>query len=305
MDDASRSAILTAVTRAMHAQLADEPLLDDAPAAELYTTAEAEQITEVAVGTALAEDERDDLGEDFDLADAWRLAFRHGAFAASSVVRNRYAEDCLGEAVSETGVDQYVIVGAGLDTFAVRRPDLAAHVEVFELDHPATQELKRERVEAAGLEPATAVHYVPVDLEAEPVASALEGTAYDPDRPAFFSWLGVTPYLSPPAIYATLESIADCSAPGSELVFDFADRVGSDPEATTPRIRRFMRLVESMGEPTGPGLPRDGVEAALDERGFDLREVLGPADQRRRYVDDQADYFRATEHYHFVRAAVR
>lgn len=238
------------------------------------------------------------------MAEAYELAFRHGAFAASTIARNRYAEDCLADGVERGSVDQYVIVGAGLDTFAFRRPDLADEVEVFELDHPASQRFKRERLEAAGLKAPESLHFVPVDLTETPVSAALDDTAFDPDRSAFYSWLGVTPYLPPEAIFATLESIADVSDPGSELVFDFVDAVGSDPETTTPRIRRFMDMVDAMGEPAQRGLPLEAFEEDLARLGFDVVELLDPDEQRRRYFDDQPDYFRPTEHYHFARVEV-
>lgn len=304
MDEHSRTAVLVAVARAMHAEMVDDPLLDDGLASELYTDEEAAEITELALSTALSEAQREALGGSYSMAEAYEMAFRHGAFAASTVARNRYAEDCLEDALGEEGISQYVIVGAGLDTFAFRRPDLAADLDVFELDHPASQRFKRERLDAAGLEPPPDLHFVPVDLTDEPVSSALADAPFATDRRAFFSWLGVTPYLPPAAIFSTLESIAEAGAPGSELVFDFVDAVGSDPETTTPAIRRFMRMVEAMGEPAQRGLELDAFEDEMGRLGYDVVELLGPNEQQWRYFDDQPDYFRPTEHYHFARVRV-
>lgn len=288
----------------MHAEMVEEPLVDDTLAPELYTEDEAAEITELALATALSEEQRRELGESYSMAEAYEMAFRHGAFAASTIARNRYAEDCLADAVERGSVGQYVIVGAGLDTFALRRPDLADGLAVFELDHPASQRFKRDRLEAAGLEAPESLHFVPVDMTETPVSAALADTAFDPGRPAFYSWLGVTPYLPPEAIFATLESVAEISPPGSELVFDFVDAVGSDPETTTARVRRFMRMVDAMGEPAQRGLPLEAFEADLARLGFDVVELLGADEQRRRYFDSQPDYFRPTEHYHFARVRV-
>lgn len=304
MDEHSRTAILAAVTRGMHAEMVEEPLVADTFAPELYTEKEAAEITEFALATALSEEQRRELGESYSMTDAYEMAFRHGAFAASAVARGRYAEDCLADAVARDSIDQYAIVGAGLDTFAFRRPDLAEALEIFELDHPASQRFKRERLEAAGLEPPESLHFVPVDLTTQPVSAALEDTAFDPDRPAFYSWLGVTPYLPPEATFATLESVAEVSAGGSALVFDFVDAVGSAPETTTPRIRRFMRMVDAMGEPAQRGLPLEAFEADLARLGFDVVELLDLDEQRRRYFDSQPDYFEPTEHYHFAHVRV-
>lgn len=304
MDEHSRTALLAAVPRAMHAEMSDDPLLNDTLTAELYTDEEAEQMTAVGLKTALSDEETEGLGDTHSLREAWERIFRHGAFAASSVARNRYAEDRLEVTVRDHGIDQYVLVGAGLETFSWRRPELADRLTVFELDHPATQEFKRDRLARANLSVPDSVHFVPVDLEAETVPAALAETEYAGDRPAFYSWLGVTPYLPTEATFGTLESIAEGSATGSELVFDFVDVEGSNPETTTPRIRRFVRMVEEMGQSTGPGLELATIEDELNRLGFELVELLSPDNQRRRYFTDQPDYFAPTEHYHFVHARV-
>lgn len=288
----------------MYAEMADDPLLDDTLAAELYTEEERERITNVGLRTALSESQLRQLGDSYSDRDAWELAFRHGAFAASSVARNRYAEDCLETAVREHGVDQYVLVGAGLETFPWRRPGLAGDLRIFELDHPATQRFKRERLAAADLAIPDSLHFVSVDLETESVSSALADTEFAMDHPAFYSWLGVTPYLPSEATFGTLQSISEVSAAGSELVFDFVDAEGSNPETSTPRIRRFMRMVEQMGAPTGDGLDLATLEEELNGLGFELVELLSPDDQRRRYFDDQPAYFDSTEHYHFAHVRV-
>lgn len=304
MDQHSRTAILVAVTRGMYSNLADNPVLDDTLANELCSDQEVEQITEMALKTASSNEQRDELGSFTSQEEAWRQIFRHGAFAASSVVRLRYAEDRLQTAVIDDGVDQYVNLGAGLDTFVFRRPDLAEHLTIFELDHPNTQRFKRERLGGADLSIPDSLHFVSVDLEAESVPSALADTAYTTDRPACYSWLGVTPYLSSEAIIGTLQSIVDGSAADSELVFDFVDAEGSNPETTTPRIRRFIRMVEEMGATTGPGLELSTIEDELNRLGFELVELLSPDDQRRRYFADQPEYFGPTEHYHFAHVRV-
>lgn len=304
MDDHSRTAIVAAVTRGLHTERAENPILADEIATELYTPEEARRVVERGLTTALTDDQRQRVGDDYSPIEAIELIHRHGAFAAASKARNRYAEDCLETAIREHGIQQYVIIGAGLDTFAFRRPDLTEALTIFELDHPASQQFKQTRLADAGLDPPESLHFVPVDLENESVASALSGTAYAADRPAFFSWLGVALYLSREAIVATLDAIQQVSANGSELVFDFIDAAGTDPGTTTPRIRRFMRMVEQVGEPIQGGLPLEEVESQLNRRGFEVLELLQPADQRRRYFADQPDHLEPTEHYHFVHVRV-
>lgn len=304
MDEPSRTAILAAATRGMHAELVDDPLIDGSHVAELYTEEEIERITELGLKTSLSEDQRRELGDEFSLQNAWELAFRHGAFAAAAVVRNRYAEDCLETAVHERGIDQYVNVGAGLDTFPFRRPELAEELTIFELDHPATQGFKRDRLAAAGLTPPPSLHFVPVDLEVTPVADALADTGLDRQRPAFCSWLGVSIYLPSDAIFGTLGSLAEVCADGSELVFDFIDTEGSNPDTTTPAIRRFMQFVGAMGEPVQDGLDLNTLNEDFRRLGLELEERLDSNAQVDRYFADQPDFFGPTEHYHFARGTV-
>lgn len=300
MDEHSRTAVLAAVAREMHAETSTDPVLDDEFASELVTPDEKTQITEVAKQTGLSDTEAQQLGESYSIPEAWKVAFRGGAFAAASVVRNRYAEDCLESAHRERDIDQYVLVGAGLETFPWRRSELATELTIIELDHPATQRFKRDRLADADLKPPDSVHFAPVDLETERVSSALDKTLYDPERPAFYSWLGVTPYLSVEAILGTLQDIAAVSAPGTEVVFDFVDREGSTMETTTERIQRFMHMVESMGASAGDGLELETFEETMDDLGFQVLEVLDPDDQQERYFDDQPEHFEPTEHYHFA-----
>lgn len=304
MDENSRTAVLAAVTRGMHTEMSGNPLLDDQLASKLYTNEEKQQITDIGVRMGVSDEDSHQLGDAYSPTEAWEMAFDRGAFAASSVARNRYAEDCLEAAHRERGIDQYVVVGAGLDTFAWRRPELADELTIIELDHPDVQRFKRERLDEAGLDIPNSVHFAPVNLETERVSSALADTAYDSGAPAFYSWLGVTPYLPSKAIFGTLQDITETSVAGSEIVFDFVDTEGSAPETTTDRIRRFIQMVEQMGASTGDGLGLATFEERMNDLGLEVVELLSPDGQRRRYFSDQPDYFGPTEHYHFAHVKI-
>jgi methyltransferase (TIGR00027 family) len=135
---------------------------------------------------------------------------------AGNVVRSRYAEDRLVAGPHR----QYVILGAGLDSFAWRRPDLVGSIHLFEVDHPATQAWKRARIDALHL-PVHREHiFAPIDFESETLHSGLTRAGLDWSQSAFFSWLGVTMYLAVESIEATLSTVASC-APGSEIVFTY------------------------------------------------------------------------------------
>src|SRR5262245_39325942 len=120
------------------------------------------------------------------------------------VTRARYTEDRLLQGAN-AGVEQYVILGAGLDTFGYRRPDVLGALRVFEVDHPTAQAWKRERLRAVGLYEPVGVRFVPVDLERESLQEGLARREFRWDALAFVSWLGVTQYLTPAAIRSTLD----------------------------------------------------------------------------------------------------
>ena len=134
------------------------------------------------------------------------------------VVRSRYAEDELARAV-ESGTRQYVVLGAGLDTFAYRNP--YPGVRVFEVDHPATQGWKRRRLEAAGISIPESLTFAPVDFESQTLADGLARAGFQRDQRVFFSWLGVVPYLTRSAAMETLRFVGSLPA-GSGIVFDYA-----------------------------------------------------------------------------------
>ncbi len=161
------------------------------------------------------------------------------------VARARYAEDKLAEAYA-AGVRQYVLLGAGLDTFAHRNPH--PHLRVFEIDHPATQAWKRQLAAAAHLPPQPLLTYVPVNFETEALPDRLAASGFQPDAPAFFAWLGVVPYLTLHAFRATLAYVA-ARPPGSGLVFDY-----SQPRHVLPLREQLARdlfaaRVARAGEP--------------------------------------------------------
>src|SRR5262249_54585167 len=140
------------------------------------------------------------------------------AMRAFLVMRSRYAEDQLAAAVAR-GTRQYVVLGAGLDTFAYRNPHKG--LRVFEVDFPATQSWKREMLSNHHIAAPRSLTYAPVDFERQTLAQGLKAAGFRADRPAFYSWLGVTIYLSRDAVRETLDTVAR-SARGSEIVFDFA-----------------------------------------------------------------------------------
>jgi methyltransferase (TIGR00027 family) len=215
--------------------------------------------------------------------------------------RARYNEDKLSDAIRK-GISQYVIVGAGLDTFALRRPDLQNRLRVFELDHPLTQALNRDRLVQAALTLPPNLHFCPTDFENVSVASSLSRSPYDPGIPTFFSWLGVTIYLTRETIGNTLKSIRTVAAPGSEFVMDYVDSAVFLPENQSPTMRALFERVQRFGEPFISGFDPRTLAEELAVLGFELLEDLDHTGQEARYFARRADGLRPVEFTHFVHA---
>ena len=199
------------------------------------------------------------------------------------ILRIRYAEDRLWEAIS-AGVQQYVILGAGLDTFALRNRRLADRLRIYEVDHPASQEMKRNQIERIGSKVPSNLTLVPVDFETDRLDNALIGAGFNPEAPAFFSWLGVTCYLTREAISATLDQIAVVTAPGSRLVVDYRYHRSLVPAAGLALVEKLDRFVARRGEPMLSAFSPDEFAALMERAGFAEMDHVSPEEQVRRYL---------------------
>jgi methyltransferase (TIGR00027 family) len=300
---ASRTAVNAALLRALHAEDGEPTIFNDYLAGRLVTPQERADFEDIVV--ASLEQIRPETGIS-GLAPVSRLraGLRATTTQDSMIARARFIEDHLLNGV-ERGVSQYIILGAGLDTFALRRADLQDRLTVFEIDHPATQESKRARLRAAGLACPPNLHFLPADFGRESVFEILRRSPYSSDRAAFFSWAGVTYYLARETVLAVLRSIRGVAAPGSCLAFDYLDLDAFDPRKASARIRVMMERVRQIGEPMVSGFDPEHLPAALAEVGFHVIEALGPQEQLGRYFKGRRDDLRAPEHCHLVLAEVR
>lgn len=299
----SRTAMGTAFMRAYHAAH-DHPKIFDDFLAHRLLTAEEQRIIEAR---------HIELFQRTDPARAAACSDRPGLLAAwmqtgapAPIVfgRARYAEDLLEKAVRQQEVSQYVILGAGLDTFAWRRPDLVARLQIFEVDHPATQSLKRYRLLGLGREAPDQLHFVPVDFAQEDLAAALRRSSYDPQAPTFFNWLGVTYYLSREAILATWRAIAEVAPAGSAVIFDYLDTDAFVPGRVARRVEIMMETVRKLAEPMITGLDPASLAADLEPLGLRLHEDLSPADIQARFFAGRTDGYYACEQVHYAWAVV-
>ncbi|MFZ0581274.1 MAG: class I SAM-dependent methyltransferase [Candidatus Acidiferrales bacterium] len=209
---------------------------------------------------------------------------------AFMVVRSRLAEDGLAAAV-ERGASQYVILGAGLDTFAYRNPYDADRLRVFEVDHPATQKWKRERLAAGRIQIPASVTFAPVDFEKQSLGDGLAAAGLDRRKVTFFSWLGVTPYLTRAAMNSTLEFIAAMPA-GSGVVFDFALPRASLNWFGRLAFDAMARRVAKAGEPFQLFFEPTDLANELQRFGFNKIEDWDKDKLNERYFNDRADKLR-------------
>jgi methyltransferase (TIGR00027 family) len=294
------TALGTSVMRAVHTRLDRPALIDDDWGDRLVTDAERDRLRAAAMG-GLPPEGRAQL-EALDSPDEVLavLARAHPSYG-TVILRTRYAEDALAAAVAR-GIHQYVIVGAGMDSFALRRPAFAKGIAVFEVDHPASQELKIERIgECEGQSPA-GFQYVAADLSTEGLDVALQRSAFEPTVPAFFSWLGVAPYLTREANLKTLRAIASCGAPDSELVFTYIDQ--RDFDAPDEERRRVRAIFAALGEPWVSGFHPSRLDDDLRSVGLTLVEDLGREELRERYCAGRDDGLAPSVADHVARARV-
>jgi methyltransferase (TIGR00027 family) len=213
------------------------------------------------------------LGEDED--DVLQFANAHPAASLGrlfNAARARIAEDALAKAV-ERGVRQIVILGAGLDTFALRNPHSALEIRIYELDHPATQAGKLERLADAQIALPAGLVLVPVDFDREDVGEKLAAAEFQQNSPAFFTWLGVVPYLTQDAIGRTLDYMT--SIQDSEVVFDYME----PPEAFSEELRQLEKQrteqLEKIGERSASRFVPEDMAAFLRTHGFSDIEDIG------------------------------
>lgn len=297
----SVTALLSAYIRAYHAMHDAPKIFDDFLAYQFLTE---EERTNMGVNLARAiyffDPER--AASYTDQATALAAVMR--AISTSILLsRARYTEDNLETAVKE-GVQQYIILGAGMDTFAFRRPEMLEQLQVYEVDHPATQASKRHRLAELGWTQPAQLHFVSIDFTKENLATTLKHSSYDPQKLSFFSWLGVTYYLTCDVVFDTLRAITDIAPVGSTICFDYLDTEAFIPEKAPIRVQLMQEAARRAGEPMKAGFDPSTLAANLESLGLHLHESLSPSEIEKRYFQGRTDGYHAFENVHFASAVV-
>ena len=199
-----------------------------------------------------------------------------------------------------TGTKQYVILGAGMDTFAFREPEFLSKYRVFEVDHPLTQADKLERIARAGWTVPDNLTFVPVDFTKDGLTERLIAAGFDPSVKSFFSWLGVTYYLSTEAIDTMLCALSSLCADGSTLAFDYPDENFFD--APEKRVQNTIMMAKAGGEPMQSAFSYSALEKLPETHGFLIYELLTPDDIQRDVIDRGGADLKAFEHVNYCLA---
>lgn len=276
----SRTIELPAIMRALHQTVDDDPKILTDPIAPLLIQ---------------TDDDRGWLAPllDHPFAKQWRAGF---------ALRARYAEDVLTEA-AQRGVRQYVVLGAGLDTFAYRQPVWGSSLRIYEVDHPFTQRWKQDRLRAAEIAIPSNLTFVPIDFERTTIREALGSGDFAFEVPTLCSWMGVTQYLTRDALNATFQFVLSLP-PSSEIVFSFIlpqEAVsGVEAEALATAANRAAQI----GEPWLTRLHTNELTAKLRLMGFSRILHLTPEEARERYFEGRRDGLRERHGEQLMRAIV-
>ena len=256
----SKTAVMTAAARALHREEPPPWVLDDHLALALAGDH----------GVSITRRLRDELSaEDLLTFSRWMC------------VRARLAEDVVERAIAD-GIRQYAILGAGLDSFAYRRPNLLVRLRVFEVDHPASQAWKRERLAETGVRVPANLVFAAVDFETQTLRDGLLAAGFDFAAGAVFSWVGVTMYLTLAAIEATLQTVAACP-PGSRIVLTYNLPLAALEGQARAIGSRMSHSAREVGEPWLSFFTPAEAEALLHRCGFDEVEHFGPTEAIRTY----------------------
>ena len=217
-------------------------------------------------------------------------------FASIPLSRIHFNEVRLRKFAAEYGDIQYVICGAGSDTFSFRNDN--ENITVFEIDHPDTQRYKLERIDELGWNIPKNIHFVPVDFERERMCDKLISAGFDPSKKTFFSILGVSYYLTLDVFTDTLRQMMELSSLGSAVVFDYPIKSGDFPR----RVQKLAEITESLGEVMRGGFDYNEVSRALYSLGFQIDTYMPPEKVQTEYFSGRQDGMKAFENMSLISA---
>lgn len=291
----SITAKLCSFARAYHSNFGRQKIFDDYLAYDLMGKEEYEEIGQLIENDF--EISAFDTNRTFNGALVYPKLDRY--ITPIPLSRIAFAEKELNRFARENGRCQYVICGAGMDTFAFRNenPD----IQIFELDHPDTQRYKLDKIKGLEWNVPENVRHVPIDFSTDDMTEVLKNAGFDENVPAFFAILGVTYYLTLPVFEQTIEKISRISGIGNRLVFDFPDETTFD-ENGAERVYHLTQITAKLGETMQHGFFVSEIRQALLQHGFSIDIHETPETIQKRFFEDRADGQTAFENIHFILA---
>jgi len=281
----SRTAAATSLIRAAHTRMESNPLIHDSLGDKIIP----DDIVEILYQNLI---QAGKISPDINAGtprDVINQFFLSDPSCQTVITRSRFTRDCLHKAV-KNGVKDYVIIGAGLDGSFLDEDKIHRDLNIFEIDHPDTQAFKLQQLKKHAIQPSENVHFISADLSQENFSEVLTRTI-PRNQENFYSWLGVTMYLTNEDNMATLKAIGEHSATGSELVFDYFDQATFDKGFSLGYHKADDEIVKNLGEPFLSGFHPDRLATELNSVGLELIEDLSALKLARKYFNSECQEF--------------
>lgn len=297
--EASITSLVSAFGRAYHSEFDNPKIFDDYVAKEFISQKERNDIEMNMVqgihffNTDIAQQFQDNPQEILKWITQVQLS-------PTPLARAAYCERVLLHEVA-LGAKQYVILGAGLDTFSFRHRELENKIEIFEVDHPSTQQFKKERIEEAEFEIPNNLHFISMDFTKGFSYEQLQNEGFE-NKKTFFSLLGVTYYLTKEELSSLIEYLFEMVPEGSSIVFDYPDENLFTEKGLSNRVENMVKMAAVGGEPMKSCFSYAEMEALLEKMGLLIYEHLSPEDIHTLYFEGRNDYLKAFETVHYVHA---
>ncbi len=295
----SLTSLISAFSRAYHSQYDHPKIFDDYVAKELISKKEFNDIKENMV-QGIQFFNKEEAGKRKRNPEEVLKWITQIQLSPTPLARAAYCEDVLRNEL-RLGVKQYVILGAGLDTFCFRHPELEKTIDIFEVDYAATQQFKKERLYEARFKIPTNLHFIPMDFTKKFSYSGLLMEGFAQEK-TFISLLGVSYYLTKEELSCLIDHLFSKLPQGSSIVFDYADERLFEEKGIFNRVENMIKMAEAGGEPMKSCYSYFEMEQLLEKSGLLIYEHLSPTAIRERYFGDRNDYLSAFETVHYLHA---
>lgn len=297
----SLTALVSCFARGYHASNSSQPIFNDFIASSLLKEEEKQVIaTNWANAISFFDQEKSETLKTYDEKLRWVM---NNQTIPQLVSRARYAEDGLRSAI-ERGFNQYVILGAGFDTYSLRQEKLPEDFMIYEVDHPSTQAFKINRLQEKGIALPTNVKFVPVDFKSDSLRDELKKSGYDEQHYTFFSLLGVAMYLAKNDFFKLLSAVSEISINGSSFIFDYLDDTAFYEKFASKKLTQMRQITAHTGEPMITGFDPLELDLEIQACNMLLFENLSPANIEELYFSGRNDGLHAFDHFHFAHLVV-